>query len=101
MNRHRWLPAVLLAFSSTACFHQVVQTGRPPGPTIVDRAWVPTYLWGLVAAEPIDVRPECPSGVAVIETEQSFLNGLVGALSFSLYTPLHVNVTCASGPVQR
>jgi len=35
-------------------------------------------------------------GVAVVETEQSFLNGLVSALTIGIFTPQHVRITCAS-----
>jgi hypothetical protein len=97
MIRRRWYPTVLLVLLASACFHQVVQTGRSPGSTVVDKPWVSTWLWGLVAAQPIDVRQQCPSGAAVIVTETSFVNGLVGALTFGIWTPQHVTVTCASG----
>jgi hypothetical protein len=81
---------------STACFHQVVQTGRPPGNTIVDKPWVATWVFGLVAAPEIDVRRECPTGAAVITTEQSFMNGLVAVVTLGIYTPQHVTITCAT-----
>ena len=97
MIRRRWVCASLLALSTAGCFHQVVQTGRAPSATVVDKPWVSTWLWGLVAAQPIDVRQQCPSGVAVITTEQSFVNGLVGALTIGIYTPQHVQITCATG----
>ena len=84
MLRRRWIPALLLVVSSGACYHQVVQTGRAPSATVVDKPWVKTWLWGLVEADPIDARPQCGTGVAVIETETSFMNGLVGALTLVL-----------------
>lgn len=79
-----------------ACFHQVVQTGAPAGSTVVDKPWVNGWLWGLVANDPVDIRRECPMGAAVVETEQSFVNGLVSALTVGIYTPQHVRITCAS-----
>ena len=97
MIRRRWFPSVLVVLFTSACFHQVVQTGRPAGSTVVDNPWVSTWLWGLVAAQPIDVRQQCPSGTAMIETETSFVNGVVGALTLGIWTPQHVRVTCASG----
>ena len=33
----------------------------------------------------------------MIETETSFVNGLVGALTLGIWTPQHVRVTCATG----
>jgi len=97
MNRKRWVATSLLTLSTAACFHQVVQTGRAPGSTVVDKAFVSTWLWGLVPAQPLDVRQQCPSGVAVITSETSFMNGLVGAITLGIYTPQHVTVTCATG----
>lgn len=85
-----------IALLTTACFHQVVNTGRSPGATVIEEAWVSTWLWGLVAAKPIDVRQQCPGGVAVVETQQSFVNGLVGAVTLGIYTPQRVRITCAS-----
>jgi hypothetical protein len=42
------------------------------------------------------VSEQCPNGVQKVETEVSFVNGLVGALTWSLYTPIHAKVTCAA-----
>jgi hypothetical protein len=97
MIKKRWASAALLALCTTGCFHQVVNTGRTPGTTVVDKPWVSTWLWGLVAAQPIDARQQCPSGVAAITTEQSFVNGLVALVTVGIYTPQHVTITCASG----
>ena len=96
MVRSRWIALSLLLLSGTACFHQVVQTGSPASTTVVDKPFVSTWLWGLVEAKPIDLRAQCPQGAAKIETETSFVNGLVGAVTLGIYTPQHVRVTCAS-----
>jgi hypothetical protein len=90
------LSLVVYALLLSACFHQIVQTGRTPGTTVVERPWTATWLWGLVPAEEISVVAQCPNGVATIETQQSFLNGLVGGLTLGIYTPQEVKVTCAS-----
>lgn len=84
------------ALMLSACFHQVVQTGLPPGPTVVDKPFVATWLWGLVPAQDLDVRQQCAGGAATIETEQSFMNGLVAAITLGIFTPQHVRVTCSS-----
>ncbi len=89
------LCAVLLV--SSACYRQVVQTGRTPAATVIDRPWTHTWLWGLVPASPIDVTSQCRSGIATVVTEQSFMNGLVGVLTLGIYTPRHVTITCATG----
>jgi hypothetical protein len=89
------LTAAVVAMT-TACFHQTVQSGLEPSTTVVERQFVATWLWGIVPAEPIDMRQSCPSGVATVETEQSFLNGLVGVLTIGIYSPQRLRVTCAS-----
>jgi hypothetical protein len=78
------------------CYHQVVRTGAAPGTVTVERPWTATYFFGLVPATAINTAAECPAGVAVVETEQSFLNGLVGALTLGIYTPQTVSITCAA-----
>ena len=95
MTRGPWLSLALVAVLG-ACFHQVIDTGRARGTVVVDRPWVSTWLWGLVAAEEIDVSAQCPQGPALIVTEQSFANGLVGLVTLGIYTPQHLTVTCAA-----
>ena len=97
MRRSTFGLMTVLMVSTTACFHQIVNTGRTPSATVVEMPWVSTWLWGLVPATPIDVRSQCPTGVAIIETQQSFANGLVGGLTLGIWTPQSVRVTCASG----
>lgn len=43
----------------------------------------------------METAARCPSGVARIETQISFLNGLVSILTLSIYTPMDIVVTCA------
>src|SRR3954468_5461074 len=96
MSRNRWSPVLVAGLLVSACFHQIVQTGRTPGPTVVEKPWVSTWIFGLVAAQPIDVRQQCPNGVATVDTQESFANGLVGALTLGIYTPQSVKITCAA-----
>lgn len=96
MRLHRAVSIALIS-STAACFHQAVHSGLTPSPTsVVEEQFVSTWLWGLVPAKPIDVRQSCPTGVATVETQQSFVNGLVGAVTLGIYTPQHLRVTCAS-----
>ena len=89
-----------VAFLS-GCYHQVVQTGRTPGTTVVERPWTATWIYGIVPAEEISTAAQCPNGVATVVTEQSFLNGLVGVLTLGIYTPQNVTITCATGTAAR
>ena len=96
MKKASWL-LVVGGFLVSGCYHQIVQTGRTPGTTVIERPWTATWLWGLVPADQISVVSQCPSGVATVETQQSFANGLVGLLTLGIYTPQEVRVTCATG----
>lgn len=82
---------------TTGCYHQVVNTGLPASPTVVQKSFHPTWIFGLVKAQPIDVRQQCPNGIALAGTRMTFLNGLVGGLTLGLFTPHEVTITCASG----
>jgi len=97
MKAGRSLTLAVVCLIASACYHQVVQTGRTPGTTVIDRPWTATWIFGLVPATPIDVTQQCRTGVATVETQRSFANGLVGLLTLGIYTPVSVKVTCASG----
>jgi len=83
------------------CYRVTVVTGAPPAPQTIDKPWQNSFVYGLVPPPEIDAKPTCAQGLATVVTERSFLNGLVGALTWSIYTPMHVNVTCAAGPVAK
>ena len=90
----RSLTAIAL-LGAAGCYHAVVETGRQPAPTVVEKPWVNTFVFGLVPAPVIDVSAQCPGGIAKVETQQTFLNGLVGALTLGIYTPQSATITCA------
>ena len=98
---HRRLSVLALSLialsTSTACYHAVVDTGRSPSPQVIDRPWAMSFVAGLVPPPVVETASECPSGVAKVETEHSFLNMLVSFVTFSIVSPMHVRVTCAAG----
>jgi len=94
--------SLLLAVASvalTACYHVSV-VYNPPGPAqassgaTVDKPWSHGFVYGLVPPAEVNTKEQCPRGVAKVETEMSFVNGLAAALTWQLYTPQHVTVTC-------
>jgi hypothetical protein len=99
--RRKVILVAAAALLSAGCYHVTVITGAPAAPQTIDKLWQNSFVYGLVPPAEISTRETCPQGVATVETERSFLNGLVGAITYSIYTPLHVKVTCASGPVAR
>jgi Bor protein len=78
------------------CYHAIVETGRPASGTVVENQWAHSFLAGLVPPNPLDVSSRCPSGVARVETQHSFLNSLAAAITFSIYTPMTITVQCAA-----
>jgi hypothetical protein len=95
MKRVSVAGAITATLLLTGCFHQVVETGLPAGGNTVTKAWAPSFVFGLVAGQPIDVRKECPGGIAFASTRMTFPNGLVGMITLGLFTPHEVKVTCA------
>ena len=85
-----------IVLTSAACYHAVIDTGRPPGNTAIHKPWAHGWILGLVPPEPIETASKCPNGVSKVETQLSFLNQLVSALTLSIYTPMQIDVTCAS-----
>lgn len=86
------LAAILLA----GCYHVTVVTSAPPASTAVNKEWQNSFVYGLVPPAELNVKDQCPNGVAKVETERSFLNGLVSLLTWSIYTPMHTEVTCGT-----
>ena len=97
MHRRSGLALALTVFLVTGCYHQVVHTGATPAPgTALVKKNVAIFFFGLSSAE-VNTTAECPSGVAVIETQQTFVNGLLSVLTLFIYTPRTVIITCAAG----
>jgi hypothetical protein len=83
----------------SACFHATIETGAAPASQVIEEHWAHGFLAGLIAPDVMASARQCPNGVSVVETEHSFLNILATVVTASLYTPMSIKVTCASGPV--
>ncbi|CAN5879435.1 hypothetical protein BH23GEM7_BH23GEM7_07340 [soil metagenome] len=88
--------ALLLTVGLSACYHATIDTGRRPSGETIERPWAHSFVNGLVPPATVETAGRCPNGVARVETQQSFLNGLVAALTFALYTPMTITVQCAA-----
>ncbi|MDZ4699331.1 MAG: Bor family protein [Rhodothermales bacterium] len=88
---------LLVSFSFVGCYHARVETGLMPSAQVVDIPFATSFIYGLVPPAEVDGAAECPNGVAIVETELSFVNSLVGAITFGIFTPMHIKVTCAAG----
>jgi hypothetical protein len=92
----RTMLAALLVLSA-GCYHASIESGMKPGNDKIEQEWASGWAWGLVGPQPIEAQSKCPGGLSKVETEHSFLNGLVGFLTLGIYTPMHLTATCASG----
>ena len=64
---------------------------------MINRPFQPSFIAGLVPPPPLNVANECPTGIAKVETQHSFIEGLVAGITFGLFTPMTITVTCAAG----
>ncbi len=79
----------------SGCYHATIETGLPPGNQTLEKPWASSWIYGLVPPQTVETASRCPNGVARVETQQSFVNGLVGLLTLGIYTPMTIMVTCA------
>jgi Bor protein len=92
----RRLALLFAALLLAGCYHVTVVTSAAPPGTHVNKEWQNSFVAGLVPPPELDVKDQCPQGVTKVETERSFLNGLVSFLTQSIYTPMHTEVTCST-----
>ena len=94
--RVRRAAAVVAAFALTGCWHAVIQTGRPESSDVISIKWANSFVFGLVPPPVLETAQRCTNGVAKVETQHSFLNGLLTVLTVGIYTPMQLDVVCAS-----
>ena len=81
----------------TACWHATIDTGLAPSSQVIEKQWASAWIIGLVPPKTVETQSKCPHGVSKVETQLSFLNQLVAFLTFDIYTPMTIKVTCAEG----
>jgi len=97
MSRTQKLAVAALLLALPACYHATIQTGLPAGGGVVEQGWAAGWLWGLVPPKPVTTMAQCRSGVSKVETQHSFLNMVVQALTGGIFVPMSIKATCASG----
>lgn len=93
----RKLSGILALVSLGACYHATIETGLQPSSETIAKPWALSFVYGLVPPPTVETAAKCKNGVAKVETQMSFLNGLVGSLTFGLFTPMDIKVTCSTG----
>jgi hypothetical protein len=91
----RALTLVTLAVLTSGCYHATINTGRPASTTVIKKPWAAGWIAGLVPPATLETAQQCPSGVSSVETQLTFPNQLVSFLTFSIFTPMSITVTCA------
>jgi hypothetical protein len=94
--RTRSAMAIATMLLASACFHATIETGLPASTTVITKPWAHGFIFGLIAPETVATASTCKNGVAKVETQHSFLNMLASFVTFNLYTPIQIDVTCAS-----
>ncbi len=89
---------LILMLFLTGCYHAKVTTGAEMSAQVVENTFASGFIFGLVPPSVVNVASECTNGVAQVETRLSFVNMLVSNITFGLYTPMHIKVTCAASP---
>ncbi len=85
----------LLVLALSGCYNATVETGLPPSNQTIEKPWASGWILGLVPPPVVETAERCPDGVAKVETKLSFLNLLVRVITVGIYTPMHIEVTCA------
>jgi len=88
-------------FLGTGCYHATIETGATPSAEFAEEQWAASWVYGLVPPKIMNTAAKCTSGVAKVETQHSFLNGLVAVLTFGIFTPINIKATCAAKRTAR
>ena len=90
--------SLLCVVALAGCYRATVQTGLAPS-GVEQTIWAHSWLFGLVPPAVINAQSECQTGVAQVETSHSFVNQLLAFVTWGIYTPITVEVTCAKANV--
>lgn len=88
---------LLLVAALAGCYHATIDTGARPSTLTIEKHWASGWIFGLVPPKTVETASKCPTGVAKVETQLSFVNMLVSFLTLNIYTPMDIRVTCAEG----
>lgn len=88
---------LLISLTSMGCYHARIETGLTPSMQVIDVPFATSFIYGIVPPATVETAAKCPNGVAIVETELSIVNSLVGMITFGIFTPMHIKVTCAAG----
>jgi hypothetical protein len=88
--------AAAAALFLTGCYHATIETGAKPAPEVIQNDWATGLIYGLVPPAPVETKQKCADGVSKVETQLSLPNMLASMITFGIYTPMSIKVTCAA-----
>lgn len=94
--RLRTFAPLVAAMAAAACARITVTSNATPAPTVVEKPQQHSFVAGLVPPTEVNVRDECPNGVATVETVHSPANVLATLVTLGIWSPISVKVTCAT-----
>jgi len=97
MRHLKFVSLLAVVLLTSGCYHAQITTGETPDTQVIDQKWASGWLFGLVPPSPVDATMQCSNGVAMVETQLSFANQFVSALTGGIFTPMRITVTCAAG----
>jgi hypothetical protein len=93
----RLLLVLAASLALTGCFHIRYANEGPPAADPAQKGWHHGVVFGLVEiSEPENVSKACPGGFALARSEESFVAGLVNAITLGIYNPTNVYVYCTA-----
>jgi hypothetical protein len=89
------LALISLLFATIGCHHVKIDSGLEPSPQVYNEEWNMAYAYAIFPAQ-VDAAEYCGGRWARVETRQSFLNWVVGAITWGIITPMETKVVCAA-----
>jgi hypothetical protein len=80
----------------SACHHARIETEATPSTVTIEEPFASGWVFGLVPPKVLSTASKCQHGLARVETQITFVNGLVRVLTLGIYTPMWIKVTCAA-----
>ena len=96
MNKLFVTAILCVGFMLSGCYNATIETGKAPSGEVIEQPFALSFVYGLVPPPTVNAAEQCPNGVSKVETKLSFVNGLVANLTFGLFTPMTIEVTCAA-----
>lgn len=91
----RIVAAACAAAILSGCYHATIETGVKPSTETIEKKWAAGWIYGLVPPSTVSTTSKCTKGVSKVSTQLSFPNQLVTFLTWGIYTPMEIIVTCA------